>query len=102
MILRPVRPQSPHRAADHEVAGRVDEVFRVPRKPVGGQHRFDDFFHNRLGEPLAADIGRVLGGQHHGFDGHWPALLVVAEAELALGVGAQEVQGVAAFFPPVA
>ncbi len=52
------------------------------------QHRLDDEFHHRLAQRLLADFRGVLGGKHHGVDGHRPAILI-DHGDLALGVGAQ-------------
>ncbi len=68
MILRPVRPQSALRTADHETAGGVDEVVDLLAHQFRWQHRLDDLLDHRLAQILVADLRMVLRRQHHGVD----------------------------------
>ena len=100
MILRPVSPASPVRAADLESAGRIDEVPRAFQH-VRGQHGLDDFLDDGFGELalLLVHAGMVLRGQHHGVDRDRFAV-DIADGELRLGIGAQPRQ--AAVLPDLA
>ena len=76
------------RAADHELAGRVDVELGGLVQQLLGQHRLDDVLAHRLDQILLLDARVVLGGQHHGVDGDGLAVLV-AQGDLALGVRTQ-------------
>ena len=71
MILRPVRPESPCRATDDEVAGRVDEeVRRLLRHPAIRQRRRhcvcdQTLDHSGIVFFAVAGLSIVLGRDHH-------------------------------------
>ncbi len=88
MILRPVSPQSPDRAADDEPAGGVDVILGALVDPFGRQHGLQDLLHDRFAQVPGADIVRMLGGEHHRLETH-RLVVLVAQGDLALGVGAQ-------------
>ncbi len=77
-----------HRAADDELAGRVDVVLGVLVQQLRGQAVLDDQLHHRFAQVALLDLGVVLGGQHDGVDAGDLAVLVAA-GDLALGVRAQ-------------
>ncbi len=83
----------PQGAAGDKATGGVDVVFGVIEQPGLRQHRLDDVLQHRRFQLFLADIGIVLGGQHHGVEGEGLAVLVVAQGYLALGVRAQPGQG---------
>src|SRR5712692_10961579 len=59
------KPAIADRAADHEPAGGVNEVFRAFIQPGSGQHRFNDFFNHRFFKARVFNIRRVLGRQYY-------------------------------------
>ena len=63
-------------------------ILRVLVQPFLRQHRQDDVFHHRFAQQLVADVGIVLGGQHHRLDAD-DLVALIAEGDLALGVGPQ-------------
>ena len=85
-----------HRAAEHELSGRVDQ-----QAVVGGvhgvvcevvQHGVDDLLADVRGERgLQVDAVGVLSGQHDGVEAHRRGS-VVLHGDLGLAVGAQVVQ----------
>ncbi len=50
-----------HRAADDELAGRVDVVLGGGVQQFGRDHLFDDLFHHRFAQVRLADVRVVLG-----------------------------------------
>ncbi len=76
------------RAADDELAGRVDVVLGVLVQQLGRQAVLDDQLHHRFAQVALLDVGVVLGRQHHGIDTGDLAVLVAA-GDLALGIRAQ-------------
>ncbi len=86
--LAPGQAAVAHGPADDKAPGGVDEVFGVLVQHFPGQDRGDDLLADGGHQVFIADIGAVLGGEHHGIDGHRPAALV-AHRDLTLGVGAQ-------------
>ena len=76
------------RAADHEVAGRVDMVLGAGVQQLGGQYVLDDFFQHGFAQIALADFRVVLGRQHDGVNRDRLAV-VVAQGDLALGVRAE-------------
>ncbi len=76
------------RAADHEAAGRVDQVVDVALDQVLGQYRLDDLFDDGFAQGLVADVRRMLGRQHDGVD-RVRLAVDVAQRDLRLGVRAQ-------------
>ena len=81
-------------AADYEAAGGVDVIPGFLAEPLLGQHRLDDLLHHPLPHLLGGGLLAVLGGEHHGINGHRLAALI-AEGDLALGVRLQPGQGTA-------
>ncbi|MNI35370.1 hypothetical protein D3C73_893930 [compost metagenome] len=77
-----------HRAADLELAGRVDVELGALVQPLGRQHRLDDLFADGLDEVLLLDARGMLGRQDHGVDGRDHAVFI-AQGELALGIRTQ-------------
>src|SRR5690606_24701427 len=77
-----------HRAADDELAGRVDVELGVLVQQFGRQGVLDDQLHDRFLQVILADFRVVLRGQHHGVDAHHLAAFIAA-GDLALGVRAQ-------------
>ena len=80
-----------HRPADHEAAGRVDEELGLVGDQRGRQHRTHDLLHHRLFERLVLDVFAVLGGDDDRVDAERTIVAGVANRNLALAVGAQEV-----------
>ncbi len=76
------------RAADHEVAGRVDVELGVLVQQLGRQHLLDDQLHHAVAQVVIGDVRVVLGGQHHRIDADHLAAFVAA-GHLGLGVRAQ-------------
>src|SRR5690606_7611559 len=86
--LAPGQAAVAHRAADHELAGRVDVELGVLVQQLGRQGVLDDQLHDGLFQVVLADVRVVLGGQHHGIDADHLAAVVTA-GDLGLGVRAQ-------------
>src|SRR5690606_12399949 len=87
-----------HRAADDELAGRVDVELGVLVQQFGRQGVLDDQLHHRFFQIRLADLRVVLGGQHHGVDADHLAAIITA-GDLGFGVRAQPRQqtGLAGF-----
>src|SRR5690606_29215740 len=96
--LAPGQAAVAHRAADHELAGRVDVELGVLVQQFGRQHVLDDQLHHRFFQVGLADLRVVLGRQHHRVDAHHFAAVVTA-GDLGFGVRAQPRQqaGLAGF-----
>src|SRR3546814_7637318 len=56
------------RAADHEVAGRVDVELGLLVDPLRRQHRLEDFLHHAFAQRLQLDARIMLGRQHDRVD----------------------------------
>ena len=78
------------RAADHEIAGGVDQVFGFFGEHFFGQHRENNVFFYGGNQFFARDIFIVLGGEYHGVDAFdFAGFAVVYAGELGFGIGAQ-------------
>jgi hypothetical protein len=79
-----------HRAADLEAAGRVDQqAVALGVDLQAGEHRVDHVLLDvRREHLLEVDLGRVLGGDHHGVEPD-RTVTVVFDRDLGLAVGAQ-------------
>ncbi len=77
-----------HRAADHELAGRVDVELGALVQPLGRQHRLEDFLAHRFDQVLLLHARVVLGRQHHRIDRRRHAVFI-AQGDLRLGVRTQ-------------
>ena len=77
-----------HRAANDELAGRVDVELGVLVQQLGGDDVLDDQLHHGFAQVGVLDLGIVLGGQHDGVDADHLAA-VVAAGHLGLGVRTQ-------------
>ena len=82
------------RAADHEFAGRVDEELGVLGEHVLWQHLLDDLLDAELLDFGVLNAGGMLGGDHHVDDAGGLAIHIL-HGDLALGVGAQPLGGLA-------
>ena len=85
------QPRVAHGTTHHEAAGGIDEVLGLARHQSRGQHRLDDFFHHHLAQGLVLHTFAVLGGNDDGVDGDRLVLFVVANGDLALAVGTEEI-----------
>ncbi len=92
--LAPGQAGVAHRAADDEASGRVDEELGLRRHERGRQNRPNDLLHDRFLQGLVLDVFAVLGRDDDRVDGQRPVIGAVADRDLALAVGAQEVDDV--------
>ena len=88
MILRPGETAVAVRTADHEAAGRVDEVTDVAAEHLLRDDRLDDLLDHCLAQLRVRDVGAVLRRDDDGVDRDRLAV-EVAHGELGLRVGAQ-------------
>ena len=79
------------RPSHHESAGGIHQVPGLAADHTGRQDRLDDFLDHGIGQFFVADVGRMLGRQHHGIHRYRLAVLV-AYGDLRLGVGSQPFQ----------
>ena len=83
------------RTANHEAAGRIDQVLRV-FQPLRWNHRLDDAFHHGFDERgfhrvAHTHLGAVLAGNDNGLHAV-RAAIHIAHGDLRLGIGAQKRQ----------
>jgi hypothetical protein len=85
-------PGVAHRAADHEAAGGVHVEDGPLVDPLGRQRGPDHVVDQRLAQLVVADVGVVLGREHHGVDAAGAAVGAVLDGDLGLRVGPQPVE----------
>ncbi len=76
------------RSANHELPGGIHVEAGTGVQPFGGDHRADDLVDHRRAQVCMGDGRAVLGRDHDGVDCHRLAVLV-ADRDLALGIGSE-------------
>ena len=90
--LAPCQAAVTLRAADNELAGRVDEILGLLAKKLGRNNSIDDMLNQILANLVKGDVLIMLGGDNNGINSYRLAVLI-GNSYLSLAIRAEIRQG---------